>query len=76
MVRAKKKTTFNFYTDNKHNNENKNKEKRTQKRVPTPRNIHIYSINKQYVEGAQSKVGDRSRGRPEGSLFNSYYTEV
>ena len=23
-----------------------------------------------------SKVGDRSRGRPEGSLFNSYYTEV
>ena len=24
----------------------------------------------------KSKVGDRSRGRPEGSLFNSYYTEV
>ena len=23
-----------------------------------------------------SKVGDRSRGRPEGSLFSSYYTEV
>ena len=23
-----------------------------------------------------SKVGDRSRGRPEGSLFNSYHTEV
>ena len=23
-----------------------------------------------------SKVGDRSQGRPEGSLFNSYYTEV
>ena len=23
-----------------------------------------------------SKVGDRSRGWPEGSLFNSYYTEV
>ena len=22
-----------------------------------------------------SKVGNRSRGRPEGSLFNSYYTE-
>ena len=22
------------------------------------------------------KVGDRSRGRPEGSLFSSYYTEV
>ena len=24
----------------------------------------------------QSKVGDLSRGWPEGSLFNSYYTEV
>ena len=23
-----------------------------------------------------NKVGDHSRGRPEGSLFNSYYTEV
>ena len=23
-----------------------------------------------------SKVGDRSQGRPKGSLFNSYYTEV
>ena len=23
-----------------------------------------------------SKVGDCSRGQPEGSLFNSYYTEV
>ena len=23
-----------------------------------------------------SKVGDRSKGRPEGSLFNSYYTEM
>ena len=23
-----------------------------------------------------SKVGDRSPGRPGGSLFNSYYTEV
>ena len=23
-----------------------------------------------------SKSADRSRGRPEGSLFNSYYTEV
>ena len=29
--------------------------------------IYIYII---------SKVGDRSRGRPEGSLFNSYDTEV
>ena len=25
---------------------------------------------------SKSKVGDCSRGRPEGSLFNSYYTEV
>ena len=24
----------------------------------------------------KSKVGDRSRGQPEGSLFNSYFTEV
>ena len=23
-----------------------------------------------------SKVSDRSRGKPEGSLFNSYYTEL
>ena len=23
-----------------------------------------------------SKLGDRSQGRPEGSFFNSYYTEV
>ena len=23
-----------------------------------------------------SKVGDHCRGRPEGSLFNGYYTEV
>ena len=29
----------------------------------------------QYVTKV-SKVGDRSQGRPEGSLFNSYYTEV
>ena len=29
--------------------------------------IYIYIV---------SKVGDRSRGRPKGSLFNSYYTEV
>ena len=24
----------------------------------------------------KSKVGDRSQGWPEGSLFNSYYTNV
>ena len=27
-------------------------------------------------ENKVSKVGDRSRSRPEGSLFNSYYTKV
>ena len=24
----------------------------------------------------KNKIGDRSRGQPEGSLFNSYNTEV
>ncbi len=28
------------------------------------------------MEAPYSKVGDRSRGRLEGSIFNSYYTEV
>ena len=32
-----------------------------------------YIIMNQWVK---SKVGDCSRGRPEGSLFNSYYTKV
>ena len=32
-------------------------------------NIYIYIYSK-------SKVGDRSRGQPEGSLFNRYYTEL
>ena len=31
---------------------------------------------KQFLLFKVSKVGDRSRGWPEGSLFNSYYTEV
>ena len=31
--------------------------------------IYMYALKK-------SKVGDRSRGRPESSLFTSYYTEV
>ena len=34
--------------------------------------IYIYI----YIRLKVSKVGDRSRGRPEGSFFNSYYTEV
>ena len=33
--------------------------------------LNIYIYNKKL-----SIVGDRSRGRPDGSLFNSYYTEV
>ena len=28
------------------------------------------------VRYSKRKVGDRSRGRPEGSLFNSYYIDV
>ena len=28
------------------------------------------------IFNSKSKVGDRNRGRPEGSLFNSFYTEV
>ena len=28
------------------------------------------------IEMNSDVVGNRSRGRPEGSLFNSYYTEV
>ena len=33
--------------------------------MPNPAYAHIVS-----------NVGDHSRGRPEGSLFNSYYTKV
>ena len=29
-----------------------------------------------FLFSSKSKVGDRSRGQPEGSFFNSYYTEV
>ena len=31
--------------------------------------LHFQSISK-------SKVGDRSQGQPEGSLFNSFYNKV
>ena len=34
-------------------------------------NRYILSIDKKKTE-----VGDLSRGRPESSLFNSYYTEM
>ena len=30
----------------------------------------------QYLSIKVRKVGDRSQGRPEGSFFNSYYSEV
>ena len=33
-------------------------------------------VEKYYPDNKVSKVGDRSRGWPEGSLFDSYYTEV
>ena len=29
-----------------------------------------------YIYKYESKVGERSRGRLEGSLFNSYYTKI
>ena len=36
----------------------------------------IYDVIVSKVGIYKSKVSDRSRGRPEGSLFNSYNTEV
>ena len=36
--------------------------------------IYIYLIL--YINISKSKVGDLSRGQPEGSFFNSNYTEV
>ena len=43
--------------------------------------IYIYIIEYSKIRNLSiyievSKVGDCSRGKPEGSLFNSYYTEV
>ena len=38
-----------------------------------------FFLNKQdmfVISYKVSKVGDCSRGQPEGSLFNSYYTEM
>ena len=39
---------------------------------------HITSFFMFMIKGIskKSKVGDRSRGRPQGSLFDSYYTKV
>ena len=39
-------------------------------------NGFIYYTKYKFYWDIVSKVGDRSRGRPEGSYFNSYYTEV
>ena len=33
-------------------------------------------MEKKLIICKKSKVGDLSRGQPEGSLFDSYYTEV
>ena len=40
--------------------------------LPNPKASKRYNKN----TCKSGKVGDHSRGRPEGSLFNSYYTEV
>ena len=39
------------------------------KQIQTKQNQYLKTLSK-------SKVGNRSRGRPEGSLLNSYYTGV
>ena len=44
-----------------------------QETKPLSENIRIFIHT---FKNDKSKVGDRSRGRPECSLFNSYYTEV
>ena len=36
----------------------------------------LFNAKSIFIQISKSKVGDHSRGRPEGSLFNSYYTEV
>ena len=55
-------------------------------KFPTEKNgFKIYKLillfieiwfNKNFVNYYVSKVGDCGQGWPEGSLFNSYYTEV
>ena len=37
---------------------------------------HLISRRKLHLFEYTPLVGDRSRGRPKGSLFNSYYTEM
>ena len=46
-------------------------------RIPSIYQIDRFKHYKHYTRiSKKSKVSDRSHGRPEGSLFNSYYTEV
>ena len=42
----------------------------------THTHTHIYIYIYIYIYISKSKVSDRSRGRPEDSIFNSYYTDV
>ena len=38
---------------------------------------HVYFERKTTLYGCRNyKIGDRSQGRQEGTLFNSYYTKV
>ena len=39
-------------------------------------NERYKDTNERYKDANESKVGDCSRGRPEGSLFNCYYAEM
>ena len=36
----------------------------------------LFTYKSYLVKKKKKKVGDLSRGLPEGSLYNSYYTEV
>ena len=49
-----------------------NKDRGASAKIPTAR-LYIFPVSS---TDSKTKVGDRSRGRPEGSLFNCYYTEV
>ena len=45
-------------------------------KTPLPTANCVIVIVTKLVSVSKSKVGDYSRGLPEGSLFNSYYTVV
>ena len=46
------------------------------KKTNTLMNIKSESENYTFIKISKSKVVSLSRGKPEGSLFNSYYTKV